>query len=115
MAKLTKTQQYAIQWLNSKDMTTISIADELGITEKSVVNFLEKNQQTNKNNNIKTATSSAGDVKNKNLMITKTSGKKNKGVTVMTPEASVVGDESKKNYISKSHRDKTAIFKPIQD
>lgn len=113
MNRLKKTEKYAILWLNSQNNSTKEISNELDLPEKTVISFLEKNQQTGENK-IKTATSSAGKIRNKNLMITETAGKKNKGITVMTPEASMLGDDNKKQTPKNNHRDKHAIFKPHQ-
>jgi transposase len=115
MNRLKKVEKYSILWLNNQSYDTKEIANELNLPEKTVVSFLEKNQETGENK-IKTATSSAGKIRNKNLMITETVGKKNRGVTVMTPEASMLGDSTKKQNQKQVHRDnKSAIFKPINN
>lgn len=115
MSRLKKVEKYAIQWLSSQGHEILDIANELNLPEETVKNCVEKYKQTNTDNNIKTSSSTVGGAKNKNLMITETFGKKNKGVTIMTPEASSVGDESRKSSPQqKSHRDKSAIFNPIK-
>lgn len=115
MSRLKKVERYAIQWLSSQGFEILEIVNELNIPEATVKNCIEKYKQTNTDNNVKTASSTVGGTQNKNLMITQTFGKKNKGVTIMTPEASTVGDESRKSASQqKTHRDKSAIFNPIQ-
>lgn len=112
MTRLNQTQKYAIYWLNSQGSDVSAIANELEVTEDSIVKCLEKNQQINNDNAIKTSSSAAGNVKNKNLMINETSVKKNKTVMIMTKEASMQNDELKKNQSSKSTKNSGAIFKP---
>lgn len=112
MARLNQTQKYAIYWLNSQGSDNTTIAAELEITEDAVIKCLEKNQHINSDNAIKTSSSAAGNVKNKNLMINETSVKKNKTVMIMTKEASMQHDELKKNQSNKSSKNSSAIFKP---
>jgi hypothetical protein len=88
MTRINKTQQYAIQWLDSNRYDHKKISKELNIPEVSVTNFLEKNRVFNTKTNIKTSSSAAGTIKDKNLVITE-------------------------QNISKSIRDKSAIFKPV--
>lgn len=115
MNKLDKTQKYAIQWLNSQKYSTLEIANELEINEKSVVSFLEKNEKINDDNKIKTTSSSAGKVKNKNLMITESAAKKNRGVTIMTPDASMSNDHFKQKSSTKNTKNQSAIFNPLNN
>jgi predicted transcriptional regulator len=114
MNKTNKTQQYAIQWLDSKNYSVSEISKELNITESTVIKILEKHKPTNniEDTNIKTASSSASKTRSKNLMINQTSVKKNKSVMIMTPEASMSNDESRKNIVGKGKPNESAIFRP---
>lgn len=109
MARLNKTQNYAILWLNHKNNTPEQIAEELSIDIKQVNSVLEKQTQASENPNIKTSSSVVGD-KKKNLMIMETSVKKNKSVAIMTKDGSAQGDENRKN-VSNRNTNKN-IFKP---
>lgn len=113
MTRLNKAQKYAIYWLNSQGLDSENIANELNVSRDTVVKCLEKNQNINADNSIKTSSSAAGKVKNKNLMINQTSVKKNNTVMIMTGEASTQHDEMKKTFAQgKSKKTKDAIFKP---
>lgn len=112
MSRLNKAQKYAIYWLNSQGSETAEIVSELNITEDQVIKCLEKNQNINSNNAIKTSSSSTGNVKHKNLMINETSVKKTNNVMIMTKEASMQHDELRKNQSVKKNRNTEAIFKP---
>jgi hypothetical protein len=119
MNKITKTQTYAVCWLHSLNKSSIEIADELKITEKQVLNILEKNtspkiEQTE--DVIKTATSStAQKVTPKDLMITHTSAKKTNSVSIMTKEASELGDELRKKTPNSNKTDQQrGIFRPTK-
>lgn len=97
--KISKTTLYAIQWLNSTKMSTTQIAEELNIEEETVVNSLSS----------QTAEDSASRIAK--LMISETAGKRNKGVAIMTKEASFLSDElGKKNNNQK--KDNSNIFRP---
>jgi len=117
MSKITKTQTYAVCWLNSLNKSSLEIADELKLTEKQVLSILEKNtspkvEQTE--DAIKTATSSAVQKINpKDLMITHTSAKKTNSVSIMTKEASELGDELRKKIPNSNKTDQQrGIFRP---
>jgi len=114
MARLNKKDKYAILWLSSQGLDTTAIVNELNIPEETVKNCLEKFKSINEDNNVKTTSSVVGEVKNKNLIVHQTAGKKNKGVSIMTPEASMVNDAAKKTFQPKTHRDKSAIYNPIK-
>lgn len=109
MARLSKTQIYAIRWLDHQKKNTLEISKELKIEEPKIISALEKNQTINSKNNIKTASSSSGN-RAKNLMITQTSGKKNNSVAVMTKEASALGDSTRNSRPSRNTN--KAIFRP---
>ena len=80
MSKVTKVQTYAVCWLNTLNKSSIDIADELNLTEKQVLNILEKNTspQTEQTiESLKTVTSSVSPkITPKDLMINQTSAKK---------------------------------------
>lgn len=113
MARLSKTQNYAILWLNSQGVELVKIADELGLTEKQVLSVIEKGIDTkiSENAKIKTVKSSANS-RSKNLMITQTAGKKTKNVAIMTQEASQLNDELKKNQSGSNRYKDNVIYRP---
>lgn len=106
MNKVTSLHKYAILWLNSQNVSSEAIAQELKLTEKQVSNVLNK-QTTNATINNKTEPVKS---KLKDLMITDSASSKHR-VAIMTKAASEVADESKKNNIVKPS-DKSYIFKP---
>lgn len=113
MARLSKTQNYAVLWLNSQGLDLVKIADELGLTEKQVISVIEKgaNHKISANSPVKTVQSPANS-RSKNLMITQTAGKKTKNVAIMTQEASQLNDELKKSQSgSKKYKD-NVIYRP---
>lgn len=97
--KISKTTLYAIQWLNYKKMSIADIAEELNIEEDTVANSIS----------VEAADDPASRLSK--LMISETAGKRNKGVAIMTKEASFLSDElSKKNNPNK--KDNSNIFRP---
>jgi hypothetical protein len=113
MARTSKAHEYAIYWLNSQGLTADSIATELGLTDKQVAKALEKNNNVNETNNIKTNSSpvNSSKVSSKDLMIRHTSAKKNNSVAIMTKEASEVNDQAKKTNQAHPNLQKN-IFRP---
>lgn len=111
MKRLTKTQQYAILYMLDNGKTKEDIVHELKISLESLVRFIEKNQKvTTQENTIKTTSSK---ITSKDLMISQTSVKGNKSVSIMTKEASQVNDEFKKNLGSTVSRTaRNAIHNP---
>lgn len=110
MSRISKTQNYAILWLNYQGFEPIKIADELKLTEKQVTNILEKGvgDKTSKNSSIKTVKSSF-DSKSKNMMITN----KEKGIAIMTKEASQLNDEVKKERKTPTrYANDSVIYRP---
>lgn len=92
MPKLNKTQKYAICWLNSQGKSDVEISDELNISKKQVNDTIARNKTTIMNN-IPTKTEPVFKKPTvKDLMITKTSSKKNNTVAIMTKEASEAAD-----------------------
>jgi len=109
MAKLNKTQIYAIQWLNSQGKSIENISKELNITEKQVGSTIEKQASTGPTVDIPVTTSKVG--KYPNLMINQTSAKKNKSVAIMTKEASELHDAARSKMVSNKQNMK-GIFRP---
>lgn len=108
MSKLSKSNEYAINWLLDQGMSPDSIASELKIEVKSVINHIEKHQPQKSKLNIKSSP-----VKAKDLMIRHTRDKKTNSVAIMTKEASEVGDESRKKILNDSSRKiNKNIFRP---
>ena len=110
MSKLNKIQKYAALWLNSQNKKIDDIANELNLTEKQVSSILDN--QT-KSNAIKTKSQPVGSSPSKNLMIRETVNK-NKHVSIMTREASMVNDSSKQDS-SKINKTQNNIFKINHD
>lgn len=97
--KISKTTVYAIQWLNHKKMSIADIAEELNIAEEAVAGVIAQD-----------ASEDAASRLSK-LMISETASKRNKGVSIMTKEASFLSDEiSKKSNPNK--KDNSNIFRP---
>lgn len=88
--RLSKTQQYAILWMVDNKKTDTEIIKELQISADQLTKFLEKHKKASESNKIPTTTSNS--TRAKDMMIRKTSGKNNSGVSIMTKEASQVGD-----------------------
>lgn len=91
MARISKSNIYAIQWLNSQNLNDQEIAHELGLTEKQVSNTLKKVSQTPSEPETQATTMS----RSRQLMINQTAGKKTNSVAIMTKEASMVNDSMK--------------------
>lgn len=110
MSRLNKTQQYAIRWLHSQNKTDTQIANELNITTDQVIKALEKTGEVQSETNIKTAKSNVS--RSKNLMISETSAKKSKNVSIMTREASEYNDSIKNRVPNANPNTQKAIFRP---
>ena len=108
--KITKNIAYAINWLLSQNKTPKEISDELNLTEKQIIAYIEKNN-ISKADNLATKSSKVKS-KSKDLMIRHTSNKKVNNVAIMTKEASEVNDELKKKLNAGSNRNSKCIFKP---
>ena len=106
MAKLSKANQYAIQYLHQNSKDAEAISKELGVSINQVNKFIET---LSKND---TKTSPAKTDKTKDLMIRQTSAKKMNSVSIMTEAASQVGDEFIKT-VPQTPRDTSGyIFRP---
>jgi hypothetical protein len=108
MAKLSKTQIYAIHWLNSQNKDIDFISNDLNITNKQVSNILSKHTDTPAND----GGAVVDNINAKNLMITHTSGQKVNTVAIMTKDASSLGDKIKSESVSTKNRNDSAIFRP---
>jgi len=110
MSRVSKIHNYAILWLNNQGVEIINIADELKLTEKQVKSVLENgvDDKVSKNTPVKTVKSSANS-KSKNMMITN----KDKGIAIMTKEASQLNDEVKKpRQLPTRYSNDSVIYRP---
>jgi hypothetical protein len=110
MARSSKIETYAVQWLALKGYDVAFISKELKIEEEKVRSILEKGENIDNNNKIKNGSSSvkAGE---QNLMINETAVKRTKSVSVMTEAASQRNDETLKNMQPQAKHSE-AIFRP---
>lgn len=114
MARLTKSEVYAIRWLSSQGKNIEQIAAELKLSDQQVKRTVEKTHVTSKTKNtVKTATEKTNS-KAKDLIITKTAGKNINSVAIMTKEASEVSDAHRQsnNNVSISKAFKNSIYRP---
>lgn len=102
MARLSKNNTYAILWLKSQGWTPENIHKELNVTIKQV-NSVELPIQTTEQVVDKKKTS-------KDFMIHETASKTN-GVAIMTPQASSMNDDFKKNNKPNNSRNENIIHK----
>lgn len=94
MTKITKIKKYAIQWLHSQNFTIKQISKEVSLTENQVLSVLNTEPKVTTD----TVTDSSPSIKAKDLMITHTSGKRVNNVSIMTKEASEMGDALKTSH-----------------
>lgn len=97
MARLSKSNKYAILWLYSQGNNTENICKELGIPTKQIDKILSEqpqNKQSQPENKPIAKTSS------KDFMI-RHSQNNNNSVSIMTQQASMINDEARKNYPKK--------------
>jgi hypothetical protein len=114
MARISKTQTYAILWLNSQSYDNSYIEKELNVTNKQIETVLDKIKTTEEpepTNSIKTSSSPVGQSRSKNLMITE-SASRTRSVAIMTKEASELNDVLKKNSQPPS-KSENGIFRPF--
>jgi predicted DNA-binding protein (UPF0251 family) len=114
MAKLNKTEIYAIRWLDYDGLDSAKIADELKIPENDVIRTLEKHTRTKKEDSVKTTKSSTAN-RSQNLMIRETAGKKTPNVSIMTGAASMMNDELMKSVPTHNPNTEKNIFRPNQN
>lgn len=98
--KITKTQEYAVLWLNHQKYPSADIAKHLKISVDDIDQILNKNDTIQTND------------KAKSNMITHTSGKKINSVAIMTQAASEVGDANRKNHSNNPPSSQKGIFRP---
>lgn len=108
MSRLNKANLYAINWLHQQGKNAEFIAGELNLNIDQVNGAIEK-LQINSNNSVKTGSEPVS--QSPNMMINKTAGKGNSGVSIMTKEASEKHDAMRNRASSKSNRD-DVIFRP---
>jgi hypothetical protein len=114
MARLNKTQIYAVNWLVHTGKSVEEIVHELKIDIKQVKNIIEKNNKINKfGATIEDKQKPAINNKGKNLIINTTLGKQTKTVSIMTKEASEYHD-STRNKTIQNNRIQKGIFIPGQ-
>jgi ribosomal protein L24 len=106
MARINKTQTYAIRWLNSQGLTNEKIAEELDLNIEQEQKTIEKFTVASNEQQVTTASSPVN-----NPMITKTSGKGINNVAIMTKEAAEQHDANRAKFTSSSQTSK-AIFRP---
>ena len=109
MSRLSKTEIYAIRWLDYQDFSSLEIATELKLNEKQVTKTLEKVAGVNKPGKIKTATEPVAKQKS-NLFIMESQNKKNRGVAIMTKEASEKADSGRSNAVKATNKRNTDII-----
>lgn len=109
MARLNKTQIYAIRWLNSASYSNEKIASELGLNIDQVSKALEKYSNASTEQQVPIKTQPV------NNIINKTAGKGIGGVTIMTKEASEMSDESYKKNTKVNPAINNSIFRPKQN
>lgn len=107
--RLNKTQEYAILWMVEQKKAETDIIKELKISQEDLTKFLEKHKNPTETNNIPTKKTNTS--KAKDLMIRKTSVKNNSGVSIMTKEASQVGDAFRQ-HVPQTNRLDSIIHRP---
>ena len=95
MARISKAQTYAIRWLDHEQQKPEDIAAELKVSVKQVQGVLEKYARSE--GSVETKQEPVSGVRK--MMSSKTNS--NKGVTVMTSEASMAIQEQNNNQPSK--------------
>jgi hypothetical protein len=108
MSRLSKSNLYAINWLYQEGKSSEFIAGELNLNIEQVNSAIEKAQINNKNS-VKTGSEPVSQPPN--MMINKTAGKGNSGVSIMTKEASEKHDAMRGRTSGKPNRE-DVIFRP---
>jgi SH3-like domain-containing protein len=109
MARLSKTEKYAIQWLAHQGWNSVEISQELKLSEQSICNCLEKTQPINDQTVVNTKSTPVV-AKPKSLIINETAAKKTKSVSIMTEAASQQADAARK-FVTGRNNDKN-IYRP---
>ena len=103
MSRLSKANRYAIMWLNSQNLNTDEIYNELKISKSQIEKVLHT-KDIKASSKIK-AKQSPVKAKARTLMINETAGKHSNTVSIMTQEASEYNDSKKINKIRPSETD----------
>jgi DNA-binding transcriptional regulator GbsR (MarR family) len=114
MARLNKSQKYAILWLNSTGMSVDDISRELELEIKQINNVLEKNINVLSEAVIPTKAEPVNQnpkTSSKDLMIRHTAAKKTNSVAIMTKEASEINDHARNQNQMNPNIQKN-IFRP---
>lgn len=106
MARISKTQIYAIRWLNSQKKTAEEISEELNISVKQVKKLLEESFEHKQSSGIENASSLA-----KSMIVNKTNGKQTNNVTILTKEASSFTDTKLVSPSVNKSKNNNTIFK----
>lgn len=110
MARMNKLQKYAVLWLNSQGMDVDAISAETKLGKTQISNTISEQDSKASKKGLQTKTSPVNGSRSKNLMITETSNK-TRSVAIMTPEASQLNDDLKKN-ISTPSKIQKGIYRP---
>lgn len=110
MKKLSKSSEYAIQWLVNQNKNTVEISEELGLSEATVRTYIETNNisSTPITNPLPIKSSP---VSSKDLMIRHTRDKQTNSVAIMTKEASEKNDANRPKF-KNTKANTNHIFKP---
>jgi DNA-binding CsgD family transcriptional regulator len=117
MARISKVQTYAVNWLSQEGKTPDEISEELKLSTDQVKKILEKNNKVNKAGSSIKTTQEPAVSKSKNMMINTTMGKQSKTVSIMTREASEYNDAKKNTSQAKIEQNrwmKDGIFIPSE-
>lgn len=106
MPRLNKTQEYAILWLNKQGHSVEEISKETGATIKQIESTLSKNPEP-----VSKPPEPSAPKTSKDFMITQTSAKNNRGVSIMTEAASQMNDAARKGYPSNNSKNSDHIHK----
>jgi orotate phosphoribosyltransferase-like protein len=102
MAKISKNNIYAIKYLFAQGLTVDQISAELNLTTDNIQSIIESEKLI-----VQPPTA-------KDLMINKTSVKKNNSVSIMTKEASMMNDHNRAKYTEQTQQAKNShIFNPF--
>lgn len=100
---------YSVYFLSDQGTSAAKVAKELNITAKEVKDILA-DRKKNPNTKVKTKTAP---INSKSLMITETSVKGTKNVSIMTKAASELNDSYKKSLNRTTSRtSRNAIYRP---
>lgn len=116
MARISKANTYAINWLAQQNKNKEEIAQELKLSVDQVAKVLEQFNSVNKDG-ASTKTTQEPASRSKSLMINTTMGKKTNTVSIMTKDASEYNDAVKKNAPPanpKNNRYMNGIFVPSE-